>query len=528
MRDLSIFILISQSIISICGGNSSIHIRKISGCASGETVGLQDGQHPALAACQGQWFGHVKNASKLCAGGWHLCSSDDEALLQSISWTTATSLEGCFAINAAQDNGNCQPCDENIHQDDLAAIGKACPHQKMDVKSCITGGKVSASCCNDDLIDKACHYKPGVTDGVLCCKEPGLPPKILVHPEKHLYLTTGETIILTCQGIGEPMPSITWFKDKKPIAANISRISTFDSGYLVISNTQKQDHGYYTCVVENKFGKDSSLTFISIQKGEAGCADGTIDALNHLEGIRACQGGWYGHVKRGKSLCAKGWRVCSQRDVPLLQKMSWSDVTKIKGCYAYNAANEMGYCKRCHRGFMAGIGDSCGRIKRASNSCLKEGSIDVSKEIPGNPCSFIPEVTSGVLCCKRHRKKTQNSIFSSVCKPQCMNGGICRGNNRCECADGYKGAYCQNAICTRKCMSNAICVEPDICKCKPGYSGPKCTRTNMRCPLGCLNGGKCRQSMCKCPKTHWGSRCQHLTIWFTKHINRTQKSEHLQ
>ena len=30
------------------------------------------------------------------------------------------------------------------------------------------------------------------------------------------------------------------------------------------------------------------------------------------------------------------------------------------------------------------------------------------------------------------------------CSPKCANGGQCVGPNRCRCADGYKGAWCQN------------------------------------------------------------------------------------
>ena len=79
---------------------------------------------------------------------------------------------------------------------------------------------------------------------------------------------------------------------------------------------------------------------------ESGCADGTTDGLHDYEDIQACGGGWAGHVKRGKTLCARGWHVCNPRHVSLLKMITWEDVTSLSGCYAYNAANVLNQCTR--------------------------------------------------------------------------------------------------------------------------------------------------------------------------------------
>ena len=78
----------------------------------------------------------------------------------------------------------------------------------------------------------------------------------------------------------------------------------------------------------------------------SGCADGTTDALHNYENIHACKGRWQGHVKRGRDLCAKGWRVCSPRDTPLLKMLTWADMMEVDECYAYNAANALHRCSR--------------------------------------------------------------------------------------------------------------------------------------------------------------------------------------
>ena len=59
-------------------------------------------------------------------------------------------------------------------QDDMAGIGRGCPHQNRGQSSCINGGRIDASCCVDSHIslNLACRQQPAIT-GVLCCKQSG-------------------------------------------------------------------------------------------------------------------------------------------------------------------------------------------------------------------------------------------------------------------------------------------------------------------------------------------------------------------
>ena len=79
-----------------------------SGCADGSSEGLE--HHGKVAACEGEWAGHVQNSSYLCARGWRVCGWYDEHVLKTITWKDAMSVEGCFAFNAAQDGGECKEC----------------------------------------------------------------------------------------------------------------------------------------------------------------------------------------------------------------------------------------------------------------------------------------------------------------------------------------------------------------------------------------------------------------------------------
>ena len=76
----------------------------------------------------------------------------------------------------------------------------------------------------------------------------------------------------------------------------------------------------------------------------SGCADGKTDGLADYEEVQACSGRWQGHVKRARTLCAGGWQVCSPRHSSALTLLTWNDLTRLPGCYAYNAANTLSLC----------------------------------------------------------------------------------------------------------------------------------------------------------------------------------------
>ena len=48
--------------------------------------------------------------------------------------------------------------------------------------------------------------------------------------------------------------------------------------------------------------------------------------------------------RAARSLCAPGWQVCSPRHSSSLTLLTWTDVTRLPGCYAYNAANTLNLC----------------------------------------------------------------------------------------------------------------------------------------------------------------------------------------
>nr|XP_022288617.1 hemicentin-1-like [Crassostrea virginica]XP_022288618.1 hemicentin-1-like [Crassostrea virginica] len=473
-------------------------------------------QGDKISVCKGTWSGHIRNATHLCAPGWGVCSHKEQHLLSMVQWQQATAIRGCYAINAAQDGGRCRECSNTMDTDDLAGIGRDCPHKYVGQTSCISGGRIDASCCVDAHFHTACHQTRDIT-GVVCCKVKGQRPKILARPREKVHVGEGKVFLLSCQAAGSPPPTVHWYKDGRQISDQVnSRVSVLSTGDLLFTLPKRSDTGLYSCEVVNEHGMDMASTKVVIEESSSGCRDGSTEGLSIHRDVHACKGKWEGHVKKGRSLCQKGWRVCSPQDQESLHHISWLDIYDLQGCYAYNAANSRGKCQRCTRGRMAGVGRQCGRLRYTKSSCLARGKVDVFKpRYKPDSCSYKEGVTTGVLCCrKKNRKSAIIKQKTPVCSAKCQNGGTCIRPNVCQCAPGYKGATCHIAICEGGCGSFATCVKPGKCKCKKGYFGKNCRRkAKHQCLRYCMKS--CPSGKCTCPK--YGKSCEKV-LW--SHRNR--------
>ena len=80
------------------------------------------------------------------------------------------------------------------------------------------------------------------------------------------------SITFSCQAIGEPVPTISWYFNGEMIdVSNASKyiISNSSNGTMVISlltimNTQSSDVGRYTCVAENIIDSDQISGVLSV------------------------------------------------------------------------------------------------------------------------------------------------------------------------------------------------------------------------------------------------------------------------
>ncbi|GFU20647.1 down syndrome cell adhesion molecule-like protein 1 [Nephila pilipes] len=101
------------------------------------------------------------------------------------------------------------------------------------------------------------------------------PPVWLKEPTD-VVTKEGDSIVITCQAIGVPQPTITWTTVKLThlnqgkIIENSSELSTFmkydSSGKLSISKVDASMKGSYTCIADNGFGTAIQKTIqISVQ-----------------------------------------------------------------------------------------------------------------------------------------------------------------------------------------------------------------------------------------------------------------------
>jgi len=80
-------------------------------------------------------------------------------------------------------------------------------------------------------------------------------PNITVHPTSEIT-TEGQNVTLDCTAIGEPPPTITWYKDNQLL--NISGRFTQDSSSLTITKVSREDNGTYYCNATNNISSEVS------------------------------------------------------------------------------------------------------------------------------------------------------------------------------------------------------------------------------------------------------------------------------
>ena len=79
-------------------------------------------------------------------------------------------------------------------------------------------------------------------------------------------------VTFSCQAIGEPVPTITWYFDG--VMINVSNTSEYNltssingtmiTSIITIMNTQSSDAGMYTCEAENFLGTSRSSGVLTI------------------------------------------------------------------------------------------------------------------------------------------------------------------------------------------------------------------------------------------------------------------------
>ncbi|XP_055917180.1 roundabout homolog 2 [Eupeodes corollae] len=91
------------------------------------------------------------------------------------------------------------------------------------------------------------------------------PPPIIIAGPVNQTLPVKSLAVLNCKSIGQPQPTVSWYRDGIPVI-NSNKINITASGDLVISDLDRnEDQGLYTCVVSSQSGKSTWSGYLRIE-----------------------------------------------------------------------------------------------------------------------------------------------------------------------------------------------------------------------------------------------------------------------
>ncbi|NXE31678.1 OBSL1 protein, partial [Ptilorrhoa leucosticta] len=121
-------------------------------------------------------------------------------------------------------------------------------------------------------------------------------PRFLAYP-RAFTAQSGTSVVLSCQIMGDPQPSILWEKDKNPIepSGRFHMEAKGDLYSLMVSCATPQDSGLYVCKAKNSVGETYAATTLRVEpaepREEEGCSSSVAPAfLIAPSSMRVCRG----------------------------------------------------------------------------------------------------------------------------------------------------------------------------------------------------------------------------------------------
>ncbi|XP_066046190.1 obscurin-like protein 1 [Chamaea fasciata] len=121
-------------------------------------------------------------------------------------------------------------------------------------------------------------------------------PRFLAYP-RAFTVQSGTNVVLSCQIMGDPQPSILWEKDKNTIepSGRFHMESKGDLYSLLVSCATPKDSGLYVCRAKNSVGETYAATALRVEpvepREEVGCSGSVAPAfLIAPSSMRVCRG----------------------------------------------------------------------------------------------------------------------------------------------------------------------------------------------------------------------------------------------
>uniref|UniRef100_A0A673IBQ3 Hemicentin-1 n=1 Tax=Sinocyclocheilus rhinocerous TaxID=307959 RepID=A0A673IBQ3_9TELE len=89
-------------------------------------------------------------------------------------------------------------------------------------------------------------------------------PSIVGIREENVTVVVNNIISLNCEATGLPPPTLSWFKDRKPIQANSNALIMPGGRILQILKAKMSDGGKYSCVAINQAGEAQKLIYLTV------------------------------------------------------------------------------------------------------------------------------------------------------------------------------------------------------------------------------------------------------------------------
>ncbi|NWX34964.1 OBSL1 protein, partial [Notiomystis cincta] len=121
-------------------------------------------------------------------------------------------------------------------------------------------------------------------------------PRFLAYP-RAFTVQSGTDVVLSCQIVGDPQPSVFWEKDKNLIepSGRFHMESKGEVYSLLVSRATPQDSGLYVCRAKNTVGETYAATALRVEpaepREEEGCSGSVAPAfLIAPSSMRVCRG----------------------------------------------------------------------------------------------------------------------------------------------------------------------------------------------------------------------------------------------
>lgn len=121
-------------------------------------------------------------------------------------------------------------------------------------------------------------------------------PRFLAYP-RAFTVQSGTNVVLSCQIMGDPQPSVLWEKDKNLIepSGRFHMEAKGDLYSLLVSCATPQDSGLYICKAKNSVGETYAATTLRVElaepREEEGCSDSVAPVfLIAPSSMRVCRG----------------------------------------------------------------------------------------------------------------------------------------------------------------------------------------------------------------------------------------------